>query len=181
MFRWMTRAVVSVPPPQDHDAHARIHGVQLFAEAREELNRADTKAQVLLGVAGLGIGAVAGGLLAGNWSPLKLHAGLQWLWWVGAVCALAALVCLASAVYPRITKRALGIAYFGDIRRYGSAVEIANALRNHDNDDLTGLAEQIRAVSVIVTRKYLLIRWGFWLLLISIGSTVGSAVIQLAL
>ncbi|MGC5010882.1 Pycsar system effector family protein [Streptosporangium sp. DT93] len=177
----MTRAAVSVPPPKDRDAQARAHGVRLFTEAREELSRADTKAQVLLGVAGLGIGAVAGGLIAGNWSPLKLHAGLQWLWWTGAVCALAALVCLAGAVYPRITKRALGFTYFGDIGRYGSAAEIAKALRRHDDEDLTVLAEQIRAVSVLVTRKYLLIRWGFWLLLASIGSTVGSAVIQLAL
>lgn len=181
MFRWLTRGITSVPSPHGHDAQARVHGFRLLTEAREELNRADTKAQVLLGVAGLGIGAVTGGLLAGSWSPLKLHVGLQWLWWVGAVCAIASLICMASAVYPRITKRSLGIAYFGDVRRYGSAMEIANALRDHDNDDLLGLAEQIRAVSVIVTRKYLLIQWGFWLLLISIGSTVGSAVIQLFL
>ncbi|GAA3005980.1 Pycsar system effector family protein [Streptosporangium longisporum] len=181
VFRWMTRTNVSVPPPRDRDAQARARGARLFTEAREELNRADTKAQVLLGVAGLGIGAIAGGLLAGNWSPMKLHVGLQWLWWVGAVCALAALVCLAGAVYPRITKRALGFTYFGDVNRYGSAVKIANALRKHDDEDLTALAEQIRTISVIVTRKYRLIRWGFWLLLISIGSTVGSAVIQLVL
>ncbi|MFI6899698.1 Pycsar system effector family protein [Nonomuraea sp. NPDC050394] len=177
----MTRAIVPVPPPQDHDKQARIHGVQLLAEAREELNRADTKAQVLLGVAGLGIGAVAGGLLAGSWSPLKLHVGLQWLWWVGAVCALGALCCLAGAVYPRITKRALGIGYFGDLGRYGSAAEIADALRSRISGDLTELADQIFAVSVIVIRKYLLIRWGFWLMLVSIGSIVGAAVIQLTL
>lgn len=178
MFRWMTRA--ATPVPSDSESRAHAHGTRMFAEAREELNRADAKAQVLLGVAGVGIGAVAGGLLAGNWSPLKLHTALQWLWWVGAGCALGALFCLASAVYPRITKRPLGITYFGDIRRYRSTGEIAEALRGRTDGDLTELAEQIRAVSVIVMRKYLLIRWGFWLLLASIGATVGSAVLQLA-
>lgn len=180
MFRWTTR-LIAPASRQDQDERARAHGAQVLAEAREELTRADTKAQVLLGVAGLGIGAVSGGLLAGNWSPLKLHPGLQWLWWVGAVCAIAALFCLAQAVYPRITKRSSGIAYFGDIKRYRSTAEIISELRNKNNGDLTELAEQIRLVSQIVIKKYTLIRWGFWLLLTSIMTTVGSAVIQLVL
>ncbi|MEU1731556.1 Pycsar system effector family protein [Streptosporangium sp. NPDC020145] len=174
----MTRT--ATPVPSDPETRARAHGSRMLAEAREELNRADAKAQVLLGVAGVGIGAVAGGLLAGNWSPLRLHTALQWLWWAGAGCALAALFCLAKAVYPRITRRPLGITYFGDVRRYRSAEEIAKALRDRTDGDLIELAEQIRAVSVIVLRKYLLIRWGFWLLLASVGATVGSAVLQLA-
>ncbi|MBB6344197.1 hypothetical protein FHU36_000706 [Nonomuraea muscovyensis] len=181
MPRWLSRKAARAAA-EDQDVLARAHGARMFAEAREELNRADMKAQVLLGIAGVGIGAVAGGLLAGNWSPVRLHPGLQWLWWVGAACALGALACLAGAVYPRLTKRALGLAYFGDVRRYRSAREIAEALHRHgEDDDLTRLAEQIQAVSVIVGRKYRLIRWGFWLLLASVGTTSGSTVLQLVL
>lgn len=180
MFRWTSR-LIAPAPQEDRDAQARAHGTRVLAEAREELTRADTKAQVLLGIAGLGIGAVSGGLLAGSWSPLKLHPGVQWLWWAGAGCALAALFCLAQAVYPRITKRSSGISYFGDVRRYKSTAEIIDALRRTADGDLTELAEQIRIVSAIVVRKYTLIRWGFWLLLIAVVATVGSAVIQLAL
>ncbi|MFF3664564.1 Pycsar system effector family protein [Microtetraspora malaysiensis] len=179
MFRRKSRT--ALPAPQT-DLEARARGERMLTEAREELNRADAKAQVLLGVAGIGIGAVTGGLLAGSWSPLRLHTGLQWVWWAGAACALAALVCLAGAVYPRITRRAPGPPrYFGDIRGRGSAREIADALRDRANDDLTRVAEQIRAVSAIVLRKYLLIKWGFWLLLASIAATTGSAVADLAL
>jgi hypothetical protein len=177
VLRWITKTFTS----QDHEAQAHARGTQLLGEAREELIRADVKAQVFLGVAGVGIGTVTGGILAGSWSPSKLHTSLQWIWWVGAVCALTALFCLSSAVYPRITKRALGISYFGDAGRYRSASEIADALRSRNGDDIVAVSEQIRSISAIVVRKYLLVRWGFWLLLVSIGSTVGSAAIQLAL
>ena len=177
MLRWITKTLTS----QDHEAQARARGTQLLAEARDELIRADVKAQVFLGVAGLGIGAVTGGLLAGNWSPSKLHTSLQWMWWIGAVCALTSLICLSSAVYPRITTRTLGIAYFGDAGRYSSAAEIADELRSRNSDEMVALSEQIQSVSAIVVRKYMLIRWGFWLILVSIGSTVGSAVLQVAL
>ncbi|MFI6708496.1 Pycsar system effector family protein [Nonomuraea sp. NPDC050478] len=179
MFGWTARPKVS---RKDRDARALVHATRLFGEAREELNRADTKAQVLLGVAGVGVGAVTGGFLAGNWSPLMLDPGVRWLWWCGAACALGALFCLANAVYPRLTHRAFGITYFGDVRRYRSTAEITDALRESDSEgDLAALAEQIRVVSMIVTRKYGLIRWGFWLLLVSVVATVGSSVVQLFL
>ncbi|MEV4455100.1 Pycsar system effector family protein [Microbispora sp. NPDC049633] len=167
---------------KDRDARALVHATRLFGEAREELNRADMKAQVLLGVAGVGIGAVTGGFLAGNWSPLMLHPGVRWLWWCGAACALGALFCLANAVYPRLTNRPFGITYFGDVRRYKSAAEMTDALRRSDSDgDLSALAEQIRVVSMIVVKKYTLIRWGFWLLLVSVVATIGSSAAQLFL
>lgn len=179
MFGWKLRSGTS---RQEREAQAFAHATQLFAEAREELNRADTKAQVLLGVAGVGIGAVTGGLLAGSWSPLMLHPALRWFWWLGAGCAMGALFCLSKAVYPRLTNRAFGITYFGDVRRYRSTAEIADALRNSSGDrNVAAVAEQIRVVSIIVMKKYTLIRWGFWLLLASVVATVGSSVIQVLL
>jgi MFS family permease len=180
VFRWMSGPK---KPGSGYDRDVQIYedGARLLTETREELNRADAKAQVLLGVASLGIGTVVGGLLAGGWSPLMLRGGLQVMWWLGAGPALVALYLLARAVYPRLTKRPSGIWYFGDVTRYRSKDQIIEELRRRDPHDLAELAEQIRVVSSLVARKYLLIRWGFWLLLISIVTTVGAGALQAVL
>ncbi|MCC5577283.1 hypothetical protein IMZ11_16795 [Microtetraspora sp. AC03309] len=158
---------------------ARVHGERLLSEAREELDRADAKAQVLLGTAGIGLGAVAAGLLAGTWSPFTLHDGVEWLWWLGVGASLAAVGSLAGAVYPRLTRprRDGSLAYFGDVVKYGTAEEITRALIRSHEPDLRKTSEQLLRISVIVGRKYRLIRWGFWLLL---GGLVLSLVALIA-
>ncbi|GAA3225575.1 hypothetical protein [Nonomuraea helvata] len=45
-------------PRQLAEQDACAYGAQLLAEAREELNRADSKAQVLLGIVGIGLGSL---------------------------------------------------------------------------------------------------------------------------
>lgn len=177
VFRWLS-GTKETEAGRERAGRTYADGARLLSETREELNRADIKAQVLLGLAGLGVSTVMGGLLAGGWSPLMLQGGLRVLWWFGVGPALVALYLLARAVYPRITKRESGIWYFGDVTRYQSTDQIVEELRRRGSGDLTELAEQIRVVSRIVARKYLLIRWGFWLLLISIVTTVGAGVLQ---
>lgn len=151
---------------------ACAYGALLLSEAREELNRADAKAQVLLGIVGLGLGATAGGLFAGSWSPFSLSNGIEWLWWIGSGAALLALVCLAAAVYPRTTRwgavRADMVTYWADIRRYTTTEEIAEALLRSRTFDLGRVSDQLRQVAGIVHRKYRLVRWGFWLLLLAL-------------
>lgn len=183
MVRWLARVLAA--PADDGEQRVHAHALHLLAQAREELNKADTKAQVLLGVVGLGVSAVAGGLLAGSWSPLKLNPWVQWLWWTGATAALSSLICLAGAVYPRTSRLkgspARGIAYFADVQRYGTAEAVVAVLREPTNHDLLRLAEQIKQNSTIVIRKYQLIKWGFWLLLSAIVLCITPVLINLML
>ncbi|WP_344920948.1 Pycsar system effector family protein [Streptosporangium oxazolinicum] len=157
----------------------------MFTEAREELNRADAKAQVLLGVVGIGLGAVAGGLLAGSWSPFELSNAVEWLWWAGILAALAALSCLIGAVYPRTGKTETNnpgyIGYYGDVLRFDSNEAAIAALSRSSVLDLERTTDQIRRLSRIIERKYRLIRWGFWLLLKAIVLTLGAILMNLAL
>lgn len=167
----------------EEDAYA--YGAQLLAEAREELNRADTKAQVLLGIVGLGLGATAGGLFAGDWSPFSLPNEVEWLWWLGATGSLLALVCLAGAVYPRTTRRGRNksetVTYFGDILQFGTVEAASKALMESCTLDLARVSDQLLQVSRIVDRKYRLIRRGFWLLLISMMTVIGSFLVAIPL
>ncbi|MEW9553174.1 Pycsar system effector family protein [Nonomuraea sp. NPDC050783] len=170
-------------PRQLAEEDACAYGAQLLAEAREELNRADGKAQVLLGIVGIGLGAVAGGLLAGSWAPTRLADAVEWLWWLGAAAALASVIVLASAVYPRMDRRKRGTAvmYFADVLRFDTAQDLSDALLASSTLDLERIADQLQRISRIIGRKFRLIRWGFWLLLGALASTVGAAVINLLL
>ncbi|MFI6637401.1 Pycsar system effector family protein [Nonomuraea fuscirosea] len=140
---------------------------------------------MLLGVVGLGLAATAGGLFAGSWSPFSLSNAVEWLWWVGSGAALLALLCLASAVYPRTSRRRAAqvgaVTYWGDILRYDSTEEVAAALMSSRTFDLGRVSDQLRLVADIVRRKYRLIRWGFWLLLIAIVATLTAVSIHSAL
>ncbi|WP_066372021.1 Pycsar system effector family protein [Herbidospora mongoliensis] len=158
------------------DADARAYGARLLAEAREELGRADAKAQLLLGVVGIGLGAVAAGLLAGSWSPFSLSNAVEWLWWVGIAAALGSVIVLAGAVYPQVVRttdiETGTVMYFGDALRFTNTKDVAEALRRSSTLDLDRIADQIRRISVIVARKYRLVRTGCWLLCLSLLSTI---------
>ncbi|MFC6085045.1 Pycsar system effector family protein [Sphaerisporangium aureirubrum] len=168
------------PARPEPEAVALAYATRLLSHARDEINKADAKAQVLLGIVGIAIGAVAGGLAAGGWSPFQLSDGVEWLWWTGVALALGSLACLAGAVYPRLNGARPGddgidgeiIEYFGDVVRFESGQALAEALMSVSEQNLQRLSGQVRRVSQIVSRKYLLIRWGFWLLTGAIFSTV---------
>lgn len=164
---------------------AIAYAAKLLAETREEVNKADAKAQVLLGVAGVGLGAVAGGLIAGSWSPFTLPNSIEWLWWTGTAAAIAALACLAGAVYPRTGRSDVKdpkiVAYYGDVMRFDSAQALANALLIASRPDLRRISDQVRRMSGIVGRKYTLIRWGFWLLSGAVAATVIAVILGLIL
>jgi hypothetical protein len=183
MLRRITQALSGqTPDPRrlaEEDACA--YGAQLLTEAREELSRADSKAQVLLGIVGIGLGAVAGGLLAGSWAPTRLADAVEWLWWLGSAAALAAVIVLASAVYPRLDRRkhSTAVMYFADVLHLDSTQAVSNALLRSSTLDLERIADQLRRTSKIISWKYRLIRWGFWLLLSAMASTVSAAVINL--
>ena len=185
MFHKIVRSLTQTAADQRQAAEddACAYGTQLLREAREELNRADTKAQVLLGIVGIGLGTVTGGLLAGNWSPFAMSNAVEWLWWVGAAAALASVVVLAGAVYPRLDRRKgnAAVMYYADVLRLDSTVTVTSALMRSSALDLERVADQLYRVSRIVGQKYRLIRWGFWLLLSGMTATVSAALINVVL
>ncbi|WP_431916354.1 Pycsar system effector family protein [Nonomuraea jabiensis] len=185
MFHKIVRAFIQPPADERRAAEddACEYGTQLLKEAREELNRADAKAQVLLGIVGIGLGAVTGGLLAGSWSPFEMSNAVEWLWWVGAAAALASVVVLAGAVYPRLDQRKGNgvVMYYADVFHLDSTATVASALMRSSALDLERVADQLYRVSRIVGQKYRLIRWGFWLLLSGMSATVSAALINVVL
>ncbi|MEO3859353.1 Pycsar system effector family protein [Acrocarpospora sp. B8E8] len=185
--QWITdkRARAALQRRQAAVDDACAYGTQLLEEAREELNKADTKSQVLLGVIGVGLGTITGGLLAGSWSPHGLADAVEWLWWTGVAAALVALVVLAGALYPRLSKadraRTSEVMYFADVLRFATADAVYDALLKSSVLDLERIASQLHHISKIANRKYRLIRLGFWLSLFAIAATVGSVLGNLAL
>jgi hypothetical protein len=166
------------------DETACAYAAALLRETREELDRADKKASLLLAAAGVAIGALITGLLAGDWSPFELHNLVEWIWWLGVGCAAAAIAALASAVYPRIAR--LGpppsvVAYFGDVVTIKSHDALKEALRDSSSLNLDRLTDQVGQVSAIVRTKYVLIRSGLQLLGAATVLCAGSVLLALAL
>lgn len=135
---------------------------ELLRRTSGEAERADTKASILLA----GILAVAGGmsaLLSGvKWNPAAQPALIQIPCWGAIVAAIAGLVCLGSAVYPRAHRTDLSrstIGYFGDVVALPSVDALRLSLRSASQDELDIAVDQLWELSHIVGTKYRLIRW----------------------
>ncbi|MFJ8112667.1 Pycsar system effector family protein [Streptomyces sp. NPDC096132] len=153
------------------DAKTLEYATQLLAEARNEVDRADNKAQILLAGAGVGAGALAGGLLAGSWSPRSLDATVEWLWWLGFAVAACGVGMLARAVYPRGaygSRPVTRVEYFMDAARFSSERELIAELRRSADERLEATANQLRLVSAIVTLKYRAVAWAMWLFTVAL-------------
>lgn len=169
----------------------------LLDEGREELARADGKASILLSAAGIVVAALLAGVLAGTWTPNKLHRypATEVAFWVGLGVAVLGLVLLGLAVLPqtRHTGSKETLAYFGHVVRFserGHAIR-GTARRARDAESKKLLKEAIRAasagrfertvdqvliVSRIVHRKYRLIRWALLIFAVSIAVCVGAVI-----
>jgi hypothetical protein len=71
--------------------------------------------------------------------------------------------------------------YYADVLRLDSTATVTSALMQSSALDLERVADQLYRVSRIVGQKYRLIRWGFWLLLGGMTSTVSAALINVVL
>jgi hypothetical protein len=162
-----------------------LYAPSLLDNAREEIDRADAKASILLAASGVAAGALLAGLIAGTWSPFKLHVGIQWTWWAGVVEAALGIGCLALAVYPREHKNDSGIPwavlYYGDVLVYPTTTQLVSALNRSAETNIERIADQLRHVSWIVHYKYRLIRWGMRLLFLATATIVAAMVINVAL
>src|SRR5215211_7830745 len=87
----------------------------LLRESREELERIDLKASILLSVCSLSLAALVHAAAYLHWDPRDL-VGFQWFLWLGMALGACALVSLAAAVWPRLGKGEEGeITYFGHV------------------------------------------------------------------
>jgi pycsar effector protein len=162
------------PELAEETDHAHVYAAMLLVETREEIDRADFKASVLLAGVGVATGTLLAGLLEGSWTPWMLPGYVQWIWWVGVAAGSAGIWSLARAVYPRIRRHGEAlpefVGYFGDILAFRDAEDLITALRDSTEVRISLIADQLVQVSIIVDRKYRMVRVGMWLLLVAILS-----------
>lgn len=169
----------------DHSADdpTLLYAASLLNKAREEIGRADAKASILLASSGVATSALLAALMAGTWTPLKLQAAIQWIWWLGVAEAAIGIWCLAWAVYPRQPKRASenpwAVGYYGDVLAFHTTRQLVTALSRSAETNLERTTDQLRQVSRIVNQKYRLIRWGMQMLCLAIVTISAAAVISL--
>jgi Family of unknown function (DUF5706) len=156
---------------------------ELLAETREELNRVDSKAALLLAGSGVIIGALLAGLFGGRWTPFELNIKIGWLWWLGIALAAVGVFSIAAAVYPTIHRSKIphpGIpAYYGDVAAYKDVDAFRRSIEEKLPEPRERLIDQIFVLSGVVQRKYLLLRRGLRCLLLAVLACVTSVLINI--
>lgn len=133
----------------------------LLRETREELNRADGKASILLAAAGVVVGALLAAAFAGRWHPLHLEPQARALSVLAMMAAAYAVGRLGLAVWPSIVHPKDGALLFwghalsesGDSR--GEHLDHLRAqIMKEARDPLARAVDQLHVVGTIVDRKY---------------------------
>lgn len=133
----------------------------LLDESREEVNRADSKANILLAAIGVSGAAIGGAFLTGNATLSGAPAVVQALAAGGAFTYVAAVALLGLAVYPRLGEATKGrAAYFMDHAQYDDVDELREALEIEAKDPLGRHAGQLLALARVVRTKYRFTRAG---------------------
>jgi hypothetical protein len=178
-FQWQKNAIEHT---KEHTGQSTAYAERLLVSSREELNRADTKASILLAAAIAIIAAVVAGAVAGDWSPTKLTVWSALLWWVSTGLVGLAVLLLAGAVYPRTSRRKNGppdlVAYYADVVRFSDHSALQAALEWSAHQDLDRLTDQVYHVCYIVRRKYRLIAAGMWTLLAATAGGCFAVLLQ---
>lgn len=137
----------------------KVLTARLLSETREELAKADAKAQILLAASGVIIGVVLGGAISGDWSPGDLEPHAEVIWWIGVASAALGIGALSFSIFPRLLESdASRITYFEDVRHVkdlaGLVVALNKEAERGDRD-----AQQLFRLSEVVHRKYWAIQW----------------------
>jgi Family of unknown function (DUF5706) len=148
---------------------------RLLVETREELTKADTKAQILLAASAVVVGVVLGGAIGGKWTPTVLVAVAEVLWWIGVLGTALGIASLGFALYPRLLQsHGSRITYFEDVRRFDDAAAVRAALneeaRRGDRD-----VQQLLRLGRVVHTKYRSIQWAIVALAVGAVLCGGSA------
>jgi len=197
-FRWRQQPRIGTGAGNGESPEEALAEV-LLDEGREELNRADAKASILLSAAGVIYAALIAGVLAGTWTPHKLHhhPATEVAFWAGLAVGVLGLALLAWAVLPRVrhTGRRESLAYFGHVVMFNeSRWAIRTTSRQHRDErgkqDLNAAiraasagrfdrtVDQVWTISHIVDRKYRRIRWGMLGLGMSAALCIGAVIVN---
>jgi hypothetical protein len=157
-----------MPPPERLTADAVPLTERLLAETREELGKADGKAQILLAASGVVIGVVLGGAIGGDWSPANLQRCARVIWWIGVGAAALGIGALGFAIFPRLLQSDNArITYFEDVLRHRDCAALTDALNSEaergDRD-----VEQLLRLSRVAHRKYAAVQVAISALLVAI-------------
>jgi hypothetical protein len=166
--------------PTPSSAETERLAKDLLDRTRAETTQAENKAAILLA----GILAAAGGIAAadgGKWIPAHRPWYITVPIWAAVAAALAAIACLAAAVYPRSraqeNKELTLIGYFGDVTALGSPNELRSLLSESGTKLLDVWIDQIWQTSAIVSRKYRFVRWSVRLLGVALALAVVSIIV----
>ena len=133
----------------------------MLAEVREEIDRADQKASLLIGSLGIAFSIVLGGILGGSWDPTTLGPIATAVWSVCAILASGSVTAAALAVWPRLTKSPGNgaITHWGHVYGLPSAEAVGEALAERGLYPPERNYQQLLVLSALVRRKYRAIRW----------------------
>lgn len=138
-----------------HHGHLR----SLLDETREEINRADGKANLLLTAAGLGVAALVAGLVAGDIDPMGAAGAVQVTGSAAGVLLAAGLTAVGAAVFPRLGDPMQGRAhYFMEAAQFDDAESLHEAIVNDHSAAGARESQQLLVLSKAVRYKYRLIR-----------------------
>ncbi|MFF8284100.1 Pycsar system effector family protein [Streptomyces albus] len=153
----------------------------LLSETREELVKADQKANLLLAGLGVAVAALLGAFASARINPLSFPATAQALFWIGCIAMLGALVLLGRAVLPNTgTGEINRMDYFGDVAvsdmSWEQVRDLAAATVVNDRD-----IRQFTILAHSVCNKYRWIRQGIFsaalsVLLLFSGSLLGVTI-----
>ena len=138
---------------------------EMLGEVMTEIDRADSKASLLIGSLGIAFSIVLSGILGGGWNPAELGPWGVALWSIGALAATASVAAAALAVWPRLSKGPGpgAITYWEQVRGMGSPQEVAEALATRGLHAPERTYQQLLVLSAVVQRKYRCIRWSMML------------------
>ena len=162
--------------------HALSRARSLHKDAREELGRADTKATTLLSVAGLFLGALSVGAIAGNWTPAALKIPAEPAFWLALALAAWGEVRLLRAVLPRVDhdKAYTEARYFGHVVQMRDREQLRACLEKADTE-FDEAVDQVWMVSRIVDKKYRHVRRGLQFLACGAGLALAALLTDLVI
>lgn len=149
------------PDPTPHERDTAALAAEMLAEVREEIDRADQKASLLIGSLGIAFSIVLSGLLGGSWNPALLGPVAVAVWALCAIAGSGAVLAAALAVWPRASPPSGkgAITYWGLVQGFSSPLELADALTERGLHAPERTYQQLLVLSALVQRKYRAIRW----------------------